>query len=101
MFDQQLHDLIDGCGIFFFEPQFLPHTVSAHQIGERVLKLGDDVTQCGLVGRILDVQNDLGVDAQFLSNAHGTDTAVSMLIVVNRDFSRFCHGNDGNPRLNT
>jgi hypothetical protein len=24
-----------------------------------------------------------------------------MLIVVNRDFPRFCHGNDGNPRLNT
>jgi hypothetical protein len=24
-----------------------------------------------------------------------------MLIVVNRDFSRFCHRNDGNPRLHT
>jgi hypothetical protein len=24
-----------------------------------------------------------------------------MLIVVNRDFSGFCHRNDGNPRLHT
>jgi hypothetical protein len=101
VFDQQLHDLIFGLGIFFFKTEFLPHAVSPDQAGHGIFELRDDVTQCGFIGRILDVQNDVGVDAQFLSNAHGTDTAVSMLIVVNRDFSGFCHRNDGNPRLHT
>ena len=55
--------------------------VTTDQVGHRVLELGDDGLERRPVGRGLLVQHDLGVDTQFLGNAHGIGRRVSIGVV--------------------
>jgi hypothetical protein len=73
--DQQLHHLIGGLGIFFFEAEFLPHAVSPHQAGHGIFELRDDVAQCGFIGWVLDVQNDVALTP----NSSAMLTALTLL----------------------
>ena len=51
------------------DPEVLP-AVAAHEIGGRILQLGDDRSQRGGVGRGLEVADDVDLDAELVGDAH-------------------------------
>ena len=84
MLEQHGHHLILGLHVGFGQAQLGPQTVAPNEVGDRVLELGDDLAQGGLVGRCFEVQNGVDVDAELGGNAHGIVRRVSMNVVVDR-----------------
>jgi hypothetical protein len=82
---QQLDHLIFGRRISVGEAQ-LRHRLSPHEVGDGSSSLAM-MAPGWRVGRRLQVQHDVGLDAQLLGNAHGIAGRVSIGVVVDGDLA--------------
>jgi hypothetical protein len=89
---QQLDHGIGRLVVRVVQPKFRERRVLADEVGDRVLKLGDDVGQRGAVGLGLEVFDDVELDAELLRDGQSVYRTVSIRIVKDR-----CLRHDGQP----
>ena len=66
------------------ETELLELRVLAHEVFDRILEHSDDLLERRLVGRRLEVLDDLGVDSQLLGDRQGVVGRASIGVVVDR-----------------
>ena len=79
-----VHDLVHGMDVGVGEPELVPQRIPPHEVGGRVLELGDDLSQLVSTWWIRSVVDDLGVDTQLFCNRDRVARRVSIRVVVDR-----------------
>jgi len=67
------------------QPELLERGVLADEVADRVLEPADDLLEGGPVGLLLQVLDDVELDAQLLRDLYGSLGRVSIRVVEDRD----------------